>query len=107
MLDISDGLLRDGGRMARASGVVIEIDPAAVAVDVEALTEALGAEAARDCVLSGGEEHSLLATFPAGEVAAGWRVIGTVRAPGPGEAPRILVGGVVVTHTGWDHFRAD
>src|SRR6478752_3730601 len=64
MLDLSDGLLRDGGRIARASHVVIDLDPQALAADVDALSEALGAEPALDCVLAGGEEHSLLATFP-------------------------------------------
>src|SRR6478735_8745524 len=48
MLDLSDGLLRDGGRIARASSVVIDLDPRALAADVDALTEALGAEAALD-----------------------------------------------------------
>ncbi|CAN7307888.1 thiamine-phosphate kinase [Terrabacter sp. LjRoot27] len=105
MLDLSDGLLRDGGRIARASRVVIDLDPRALAADVDALTEALGAEAALDCVLAGGEEHSLLATFPAGELPGGWRPIGSVRAPGDGEPAGILVDGHVVTHTGWDHFR--
>ena len=38
MLDISDGLLRDGGRIARASHVVIDLDLQALADDVEALT---------------------------------------------------------------------
>jgi thiamine-monophosphate kinase len=107
MLDLSDGLLRDGGRIARASGVVIDVDPGAIAADVEALSEALGEDAALDCVLAGGEEHSLLATFPPGRMPQGWRPIGSVRAPGVGEQPRILVGGRVVTHTGWDHFRTE
>jgi thiamine-monophosphate kinase len=105
MLDLSDGLLRDGGRIARASGVVVDLDPGALAADVEALTGALGAEAALDCVLAGGEEHSLLAAFPDGPLPAGWRVIGAVRSPGRGETAGILVGGRLVTHTGWDHFR--
>ncbi|MGO4661947.1 thiamine-phosphate kinase [Terrabacter sp. 2TAF16] len=105
MLDLSDGLLRDGGRIARASRVVIDLDPRALAADVDALTEALGAEAALDCVLAGGEEHSLLATFPRGSLPVGWRAIGSVRAPGADEGGGILVGGRVVTHTGWDHFR--
>lgn len=105
MLDISDGLLRDGGRLARASGVVVDLDLAALADDVALLTEALGAEVALECVLAGGEEHSLLATFPSGRVPAGWRRIGDVRAPEAGESPRILVGGEPVTHVGWDHFR--
>ena len=105
MLDLSDGLLRDGGRIARASHVVIDLDPQALAADVDALTEALGADAALDCVLAGGEEHSLLATFPAGGLPDGWRAIGSVRAARHGESPGILVDGRVVTHTGWDHFR--
>src|SRR6478609_4200336 len=105
MLDLSDGLLRDGGRIARASRVVIDLDPQALAADVDALSEALGAEPALDCVLAGGEEHSLLATFPRGSLPVGWRAIGSVRAPGADEGGGILVGGRVVTHTGWDHFR--
>ncbi|MER7071288.1 thiamine-phosphate kinase [Terrabacter sp. NPDC000476] len=105
MLDLSDGLLRDGGRIARASGVVVDLDPAALAGDVHALTEAVGAEAALDCVLAGGEEHSLLATFPTGSVPAGWRVLGEGRAPGRDEGAGILLGGRAVSHTGWDHFR--
>ncbi|NUO91332.1 MAG: thiamine-phosphate kinase [Dermatophilaceae bacterium] len=105
MLDLSDGLLRDGGRVARASGVVIDVSGAALASDVAALTDALGAEVALDCVLAGGEEHSLLATFPAGVLPDGWRRIGVVRAPGRDEHPSILVDGRAVRHTGWDHFR--
>ena len=70
MLDVSDGLLRDGGRIARASGVVLELDPEALAADVAEVAGAVGEEAAWDCVLAGGEEHSLLATFP-GEVPEG------------------------------------
>jgi thiamine-monophosphate kinase len=104
MLDLSDGLLRDGGRIARSSGVVIDLDPAQLAPFVEVLTDVLGAEAALDCVLAGGEEHSLLATFPAGVLPDGWRALGRVRAPAEGEEPGILVAGEVVMHTGWDHF---
>ncbi|WP_374971437.1 thiamine-phosphate kinase [Terrabacter sp. BE26] len=106
MLDVSDGLLRDGGRIARASHVVIDLDLEALVPDVDVLADALGAQQALDCVLAGGEEHSLLATFPHGDLPDGWRAIGSVRAPGDGEAARILVDGRVVTHTGWDHFRA-
>ncbi len=99
MLDISDGLLRDGGRIARASGVRLDLDLAALAGDIQALTGAVGAADAETCVLAGGEEHSLLATFPSGAVPPGWRVIGTVAA-GSG----ITVGGEKRTHVGWDHF---
>ncbi|MEW1954133.1 thiamine-phosphate kinase [Terrabacter sp. NPDC080008] len=106
MLDLSDGLLRDGGRIAGASRVVVDLDLEALVPDVDVLADVLGAEQALDCVLAGGEEHSLLATFPAGTLPEGWRGIGTVRAAREGEAPAILVDGRVVTHTGWDHFRA-
>ncbi|MFC6707761.1 thiamine-phosphate kinase [Flexivirga alba] len=53
MLDISDGLLRDGGRIARASGVRLDVDPAALAGDIQALTGAVGAADAEACVLAG------------------------------------------------------
>ena len=107
MLDLSDGLLRDGGRIARASDVLVDVDPLAIAGDVAALEKALGAEAALDCVLAGGEEHSLLATFPPGVLPDGWRRVGDVRALAAGDEPGIRVGGRVVAHTGWDHFRGD
>ena len=105
MLDLSDGLLRDGRRIARASGVVIDVDPSAIAPDVADIAGVLGADTALDCVLAGGEEHSLLATFPPGRAPRGWRPIGRVRAAMPGERPGILVGGREVAHLGWDHFR--
>ena len=103
MLDVSDGLLRDGGRIARASGVVLELDPEALAADVAEVAGAGGEEAAWDCVLAGGEEHSLLATFP-GTLPDGWRVIGSVRAPQEGEALGVHIEGHPSRHTGWDHF---
>jgi thiamine-monophosphate kinase len=105
MLDVSDGLLRDGGRIARASGVVLDLDPTALEDDVERISGVLGEAAARECVLAGGEEHSLLATFPAGSVPAGWRLLGVVRSVAPGEEPGILVGGRHERLSGWDHFR--
>lgn len=105
MLDVSDGLLRDGGRMARASGVIIDLDPTALDDDIDRLAGPLGPQAARESVLAGGEEHSLLATFPAGCVPDGWRLIGVVRGVAAGEGPDILVGGLRESLTGWDHFR--
>ena len=66
-----------------------------------ALTEALGEADALRQVLSGGEEHSLAATFPAGAVPPGWAVLGSCVS---GE-PAVLVDGEVPTVTGWDHFR--
>ncbi len=99
MIDVSDGLVRDLGRVARASSAGIELSGAALReVASGALRTALGEEEALVQVLSGGEEHALVATFP-GRVPAGWRPIGEVVA---GEGVR--VDGQVPAVTGWDHF---
>ncbi|PWD49403.1 thiamine-phosphate kinase [Serinibacter arcticus] len=102
MLDVSDGLLRDAGRIASASGVAIDLDPRLLAPDVEALAELaeeLGADAA-SWVLTGGEDHGLLATFPAGHpLPPSFRRIGVV-----GAGCGVTVDGVAPDLVGWDHF---
>ena len=100
MLDLSDGLIRDAGRIAAASGVLLAIDTALLASDVAVIGEVLPPAQALECALTGGEEHSLLATFPADtRLPEGWRVIGAVR-PGSG----VTVDGVPRRGGGWDHF---
>lgn len=82
MCDVSDGLVADLGHIARASGVLIDLDPA------------------DELFLTGGEDHALVATLPADvEVPAGARVIGRVL---EGE-PAVTVAGAP-TAGGWDHF---
>jgi len=117
MMDVSDGLLRDAGRMARASGVVLDLDPAALVTDrdrlraaASALEDAAGTtpdDRVGGWVLSGGEDHALLVTFPADvQLPDGFRVIGTVR-PADGDRAGVRVDGAVAHRaTGWDHFRA-
>ena len=102
MIDISDGLLRDADRIARASGVRLALSSAALHPHVDALVPVVGEEAALECVLAGGEEHSLLATFPRDAVPAGWAVLGeVVRGSG------VTLDGEPQQPRGWDHFRQD
>lgn len=101
MLDVSDGLLLDASRLARASGVRIELQEEALAPDADRIRPLVG-EAALAHVLGGGEDHALLATFPPGSaVPAPFRVIGTVR-PGAG----VSLDGVPQAPSGWDPYRA-
>lgn len=97
MIDLSDGLLRDGHRVAAASGVRLALSPAGLHEDVAVLRDVVG-QRALECVLAGGEEHTLLATFPY-EPPDGWRTIGVVE-PGTG----VTLEGVVQPARGWDHF---
>lgn len=82
MTDISDGLVADLGHLGVASGVGVDLDATLLEPDVRlrAAATALGADA-REWVLTGGEDHALAATFPAGApLPEGWRRIGVVRA---------------------------
>lgn len=111
MLDVSDGLLRDAGRIARASGVSIDLlDPARSVPEDLAVLEGAAAELGVDpltWILTGGEDHGMLATFAPGAVLPqGFRVIGTVGAGDGPQAPgRVTVAGEApVVAPGWDHF---
>ena len=106
MLDLSDGLARDAARIAKASSVTIQIDPLQLQ-GFEAVVE----EAARaidanpsDWVIGGGEDHSLLATFPAGStLPRAFKPIGVVLPQGP--AP-VMLGAQPLPERGWDSSRA-
>ncbi|WP_341578809.1 thiamine-phosphate kinase [Microbacterium schleiferi] len=91
MMDLSDGLVLDAGRMAAASGVTLDLH-----------REALGPHP--DDALSGGEDHGLLATFPTTDaVPDGFRIIGMVRERG--EAPVVVDGARYEGNGGWDPYR--
>lgn len=109
MIDVSDGLVRDGDRVARASGVALVLEDGAVGLLTEALVPAVDPATARRCVLSGGEEHELLATFAdASAVPAGWTVLGRAVVAGEGgvDRPGVWWRGERLdpAHGGWDHF---
>jgi len=104
MMDVSDGLLRDASRIARASDVGIEIASSSVPVHPAAheAAAALGVDPLA-WALTGGEDHRLLATFPSGTLLPdGWTVVGDV----VDEYQGIRVDGAVPEALGWDHFGA-
>jgi thiamine-monophosphate kinase len=86
MLDLSDGLAIDARRIADASGVALDLDSTAVGSPL---------------ALAGGEDHALLATFPAGTaLPGGFRRIGAVR-----EGSGLLVDGRAYGERGgWDPY---
>lgn len=94
MMDVSDGLALDASRLADASDVTIDFSGSAL--------DALAFGGDRGRALGGGEDHGLLATFPSGDLPAGFTRIGT--AISRSGAP-VLVDGEPVTETGWDPYR--
>lgn len=98
MTDNSDGLIADLGTIARRSGVGIDLHSADVAPAplVAEAAELLGADP-WEWVMSGGEDHTLLATT-AGDPPSGFRSIGrVVRGDGvtiDGEDPKYTHGWV-------------
>ncbi|MEN0072723.1 MAG: AIR synthase-related protein, partial [Propionicimonas sp.] len=104
MVDVSDGLLADLGHVASASGVVADVDTAALTISEPqtAVAAALGGKDPLEFVLTGGDDHALAACFPPGAVPAGWRVIGRIAEGGPA----VLVDGEPWQgDPGWAHFR--
>jgi thiamine-monophosphate kinase len=98
MCDVSDGLLADLGHIATDSRVVVDLERAALVracLDPDGPLQQVGSALGADplaWVLTGGEDHALVATFPPrAPLPVGWTPIGTVR---KGATPGVLVDGV-------------
>lgn len=108
LTDVSDGLIADLGHIAEASKVRIDLSSAAfdIPAQMHDIGQAVGVDPLQ-WVLTGGEDHALVATFPAGrKLPARWRVIGEVLHPSA--LPRVTVNGAPWEKAGgWDHFGAD
>lgn len=113
MMDVSDGLALDASRIAAASGVT-------VALHADLLRAGFGEQAGEavsvPAMLFGGEDHGLLATFPAdvtlptGFVRIGETVtregdeLGTHQAGLSVTTPGVLLDGAPVSPAGWDPY---
>ena len=101
MIDVSDGLLADARHLAEESRVAIDVrrDAFEIPEPLHAVGAATGVEPV-SLILGGGEDHSLLATFPSADVPSGWTVIGSVA-----EGSGVTVDGAAYDGpTGWTHF---
>ncbi len=103
MIDVSDGLLADAGHIAKASGVTIDLDSSALRVDEPLKDTAIAFTMdPLSWVLTGGEDHSFIATFaPDAALPEGFIRIGEVR---QGVAAVTVDGEEPRGSRGWRHF---
>lgn len=123
LMDVSDGLLRDARRMAKASHMWLDIDTLKLEENFRAVMVVAPQLGMHDCldwayrtVLGGGEDHGFLATLRRHEEKAwglhtpllpqGFKRIGTVR--DKWEGGRVTLDGkdipAYLGNSGWDHF---
>ena len=106
-MDISDSLVMDAGRIARASNVVLNLDEHVIDDLSGQLAIELGIDAARarQAILFAGEDHALLMTFPASvTLPEGFLAIGLVDACEEGEGPHVALGGTSISENGWNPY---
>jgi thiamine-monophosphate kinase len=103
-VDVSDGLARDVGHLAEASGVSVILDASELLSDAALIraAERLGCDPL-DLALYGGEDYALVAASPL--PISGFRRIGSI-APGAGLVLRTAGGDNPLLVRGFDHFGA-
>jgi thiamine-monophosphate kinase len=111
-IDVSDGLLGDAAKLARASGCGVELAYGEVPVS-EALVHAVGEERARELALTGGDDYELCFSVRPAQIGRllaelpperwGYTRIGTLREAAGAD---VLRDGTVMSfsHSGYDHF---
>ncbi len=111
-IDVSDGLLGDAGKLARASGLAVQLEFAALPVS-ESLQAVVGEERARVLALTGGDDYELCFAVPPRHLARltaelppaawGYTRIGTLL---EGAGAAVMRGGTVMefSHSGYQHF---
>lgn len=115
-MDLSDGLLKDLGRMCRASGVGARVEASALPLS-SAMRRAIAAEPARiAAAIASGDDYEILATVEkpscaAFEAAARLAGVAVTRIGEITAQPDVHVFGadgvpISMPRSGWDHFQA-
>lgn len=108
MIDVSDGLLADVQHLAQASGVLADLESALIPVadQLQETSSAFNVDPLT-WVMAGGDDHCLVATFPAGSALPQmFTMIGRIAPPGA-NGPGVAVDGRHWSGQGGghDHFR--
>lgn len=100
MMDVSDSLSLDAARLGKASEVTLDLDASLLAAGFGTQR---GENVSVEAMLTGGEDHGLLATFPHDlPLPEGFVAIGRVVPRGDA----LLVDGKSAAPRGWDPYRA-